>query len=346
MSGNKNVSRRIFLKKSGASAGLIGLGAYSSSLYPGNSLFNNPATGFEKNSPREVRVLTISQSGLENSKDILTGMITRIKTMSLYRPDIICLPEVFSRTTAKEPEEVPGPATKSMSVIAKELGCYIICPVHTKAGGNVYNSAVLIDRQGNMAGQYNKIHPVTSEIEKGVTPGSTPPPVFKTDFGTIGILICFDINWTEEWKSLKDQGAEIVFWPSAFPGGRMLPALAWMFKYYIVGCAWRDPATIYDITGDMIQSSGRYEHWAFAKLNLEKVFLEIVNYENKLNNIKKKYGKDILIKYCHDEDWVTVESCSPDLHVNDILKEYNLVPHWDYIKTEEKEQKKYRNSKG
>jgi beta-ureidopropionase len=342
MSRSGKFSRRNFLKKSGAGAGVIGLGVVSSGLLPGNSLLDGTLSGQEKNSPRNVSVLSISKSGLEDERDIINGMINRIRMMSFYKPDIICLTEIFNGDTITEAEEVPGPVTKRIGSVARELGCYIICPIHTRKDGKVHNSAILIDRKGDISGRYDKIHPVSVECEKGITPGSSPPPVFKTDFGIIGIQICFDINWTGEWKSLKEQGAEIVFWPSAFPGGRMLPSLAWMFKYYVVGCSWRDPSTIYDITGDLITSSGKYEHWAFANLNLEKAFLEIVDYSKKLNEIKKKYGKQVIIRYYHDEDWVTIESCSPDLRIKNILDEYKLVPHWDYIKTEEKEQNRYR----
>jgi beta-ureidopropionase len=77
-------------------------------------------------------------------------------------------------------------------------------------------------------------------------------------------------------------------------------------------------------------------------LNLEKVFLEITDYQKKLNEIKKKYGRKVFIRYYHEEDWVTIESCSPDIRIKDILDEYKFVPHWDYIKMEEKEQEKYR----
>ena len=341
MTKKGNVSRRNFLKSTGAGAGLIGLGGYSLNVDPSGS-------GPEKTSPREVRVLTLTRSGNSFSpvpferENVVSGIIERIRLMSLYKPDIICLFELFNGAPAKEAEPVPGPTTIAMSAIAKELGSYIICPLHTKVEDRVYNSAVVIDRKGSIIGQYNKIHPVTGEISNGVTSGTLPPPVFQTDFGKIGIQICFDINWIDEWKSLKDAGAEIVFWPSAYPGGRALSAYAWMFKYYVVGSPWRDPATIYDITGDIIASSGQYEHWAFAKLNLEKVFLEITDYSDKLNEIKKKYGPKVLIRYYHDEDWVTIESCSPDLRIKVILDEYNLVPHWDYIKIEEKEQAKYR----
>ncbi len=341
---NSKFSRRNFLKKSGAGAGLVGLGVASSGLLPGNILKGGGSFEQEKISPRNVSVLSLSKSGLEDEKDIISGMVKRIKIMSLYKPDIICLPEVFTGSSARGAEEVPGPVTNRISSVAKELGSYIICPVHTKKDGKVHNSAILIDRKGEITGQYDKIHPVSEECEKGVTPGSSPPPVFKTDFGTIGIQICFDVNWPAEWNTLKEQGAEIVFWPSAFPGGRMLPSLAWLYKYYVVGCSWSDPATIYDITGELIASGGKYEHWAFANLNLEKVFLEITDYPKKLDEIKKKYGKKVLVRYFHDEDWVTIESCSPDLRIKEILDEYKLVPHWDYIKTEEKEQDRYRKA--
>lgn len=337
---NERDSRRNFLKRSGT--GLIGLGATSSNLFSGTANPGSPYSSQDKISPREVWALSITKSGLEPDYDIITGMYDRIKIISSYKPDIICLPEIFTGTSAKDAEDVPGPTTNRLASIAKEVNSYIICPLHTKKNGKVYNSAILIDRNGEIIGQYDKIHPVSVECKKGVTPGISPPPVFKTDFGTIGIQICFDINWVEEWKSLKKDGAEIVFWPSAYPGGRLLASYAWLFKYFVVGCSWRDPATIYDITGDIIASSGTYEHWAFARLNLEKVFLEITDYSKKLDEIKKRFGRKVLIRYCHDEDWVTIESCSPDIHIKEILDEYMLVPHWDYMKSEEKEQEKYR----
>jgi beta-ureidopropionase len=337
---NERDSRRNFLKKSGT--GIIGLGVTSSNLFSETANIGSPLFRQDKISPREVCVLSITKSGLEAGNDIITGMIDRIKIVSSYKPDIICLPEIFTGASVKEAEDVPGLTTNRLATIAKELNSYIICPLHTKRNGKVHNSAVLIDREGEVIGQYDKIHPVSVECEKGVTPGNSPPPVFKTDFGTIGIQICFDINWVEEWQHLKRDGAEIVFWPSAYPGGRLLSSYAWLFKYYVVGCSWRDPATIYDITGDIIASSGIYEHWAFAKLNLEKVFLEITDYAKKLNEIKKKYGRKVFIRYYHDEDWVTIESCSPDIRIKEILDEYKFVTHWDYIKMEEKEQEKYR----
>lgn len=60
------------------------------------------------------------------------------------------------------------------------------------------------------------------EMGKGITPGPLIMPAFHTDFGIIGIQICHDIQWSEGWTQLREKGVEIVFWPSAFAGGKEL----------------------------------------------------------------------------------------------------------------------------
>lgn len=89
-------------------------------------------------------------------------------------------------------------------------------------------------------------------------------------------------------------------------------------------------------------SSGDYEHWAFTSLNLEKIFCEIDYHTQKVRDIRKKYGRRVKIRYLYDEDWVMIESQSPDLKIKDIVDEYGLTTHWDYIKRCEKYQEKFR----
>jgi beta-ureidopropionase len=339
MSGKDGMTRRKFVGKAGIGLSALGLtGAVPALPVPAG-------TGSEskKNSPREAWVLSLSREGLDE-RDIPGGMLGRIERMSAYKPDLICLPEAFANS-AREAQEIPGPLTGRFAEVAKDLGCYIICPLYARIGSRVFNSAVLIDRGGAILGRYDKIHPVSTECESGVTPGSSPPPVFDTDFGRIGIQICFDVYWTGGWQSLKRQGAEIVFWPSMFPGGRMLSALAWMHGFYVVGSSWRDPAAIYDLTGDLLADSGKWEHLACANLNLEKALLEIADYPGRLDEIKKKYGRKVLIRYWGDESWVTLESRSPELRLKSLLDEYDLVPLQRYLEMEEEAQNRFRDPK-
>jgi beta-ureidopropionase len=121
------------------------------------------------------------------------------------------------------------------------------------------NSAVLPERKGPIIGQYNKTHPTEEELTEGTRPGENVcSPVLKTDFGVIGVLICFDVNWRDQWRYLKEQGVQIVFWPSAYPAGRQLPALALVNQYYIVSSTMDGAAHIYDITGEVLVTSRKH----------------------------------------------------------------------------------------
>jgi len=350
MLNNNPISRRRFLRKSTVGIGSFGIGmSHSSKLFTAHGISGNPSFPGEKISPREVCVLNVTKVGIDGdtSEKIVEKMLDRLEIISSYKPDIICLPEAFARTRGSVPlsqraETISGPIVNAFVSFAKQHKCYIICPHHIKRDGKIYNTAVLIDREGKIVGQYDKIHPTEGECDMGITPGKFPSPVFKTDFGVIGIQICFDVNWIDEWKNLKEQGAEIVFWPSAYPGGRMLSGLAWLFQYYVVGCSRINPALIFDLSGDLISESGRWDYWAYANLNMEKVLCEVDFNARKVKNIREKYGRKVHINFYHNEDWLTIESRSPDLTIKQIIDEFDLLTHWDYIKRAEKYQDKFR----
>ena len=247
-----------------------------------------------------------------------------------------------------EDENVPGPVTSRISEMAKKHNCYIICPVVTKKEGHYYNSSILLNRQGEIEGVYHKIHPTDTETLPdvyykggGTTPGVLKPPVFKTDFGTIGMQICMDASWFENWRLLKEAGAEMVLFPSQGPFGDTLAYHAWMNQYYIVSATGED-ARILDITGDVIASDGEFARWVCAPVNLEKAFLEIWPQVLKFGDIQKKYGRKIRIKIYHPENWATIESRDPDLKVADVLKEFELPTLAEQIKEATEIQDKYR----
>ena len=77
--------------------------------------------------------------------------------------------------------------------------------------GNVYNTAILIDRKGKIAGQYRKIHLMGDSSE---TRAGTKTGIFKTDFAKIGMAICWDLSDAKLFKKMKEMGAEIIFCPA------------------------------------------------------------------------------------------------------------------------------------
>jgi len=286
---------------------------------------------------RLVRVVTVSQDGLSEKpgKAMLEATLARLEQASAFQPDIACLPEHFTRGDA---EALPSPTAQRVGDWARKHACYVICPLHLRDGDRAYNSALLIDRKGQVIGRYDKIRPTESELKSGICPGAIDPPVFQTDFGVVGLQICFDVNWEEQWKALKQKGAEIVFFSSAYPAARQLSAHAWRQQCFVVSATMTRAASIYDITGDRIESSGKYRQWAGAVLPLGKRLFEIDFHTSKMHQIEKKYGSRVDIDWYHDDDLVTLASLDPNLTVEDLIREFELTPHSAYIQRAQKAQ--------
>jgi predicted amidohydrolase len=96
--------------------------------------------------------------------------------------------------------------------VAKQRSTYIVAGIYEREGHTVYNTAVLIDREGRIAGKYRKVYLPIEEIEGGLTAGGDFP-VFRTDFGTIGLMICYDVFFPDPARALARQGAEVLLMP-------------------------------------------------------------------------------------------------------------------------------------
>ncbi|MFC1563140.1 carbon-nitrogen hydrolase family protein [candidate division KSB1 bacterium] len=319
------------------------------------SLFNEKYENIRKSErlrlPREVWTASVTLYNLSSRsmEEKIKRVLKRMEEVVPYQPDIICLTEIFPAAMVPElppiserAEIVPGPIVTRFMEFANKHNCYVICPLHTKKGDYVYNTAVLIARDGSLAGEYYKIHPTENEMKKGVTPGPVTPPVFETDFGKIGILICFDSNWPDKWRALKDSGVEIVFWPSAYEGGKLLNSLALNNHYYVVTCPWITPAKIIDITGEELFSSGRLQSWVCAPVNLDKELFHWDFHGKKVRSIQDKYGEKVDVKIYHPDGWFVLESRSPDVTVADVAEEFELVTYDSYIKRAAENQNKKR----
>lgn len=171
--------------------------------------------------PRErtVRVMTVHHRprGLKSAAANVAAYAGIIREAAAQRPDIICLPEGMTvvgtgRKYFDVGEPVPGPTTETLGQLARELRTYIVAGLYERVPPALYNTAVLIDRDGKLAGTYRKTHLPREEWEAGITPGDSYP-VFETDFGKIALLVCWDLQFPEPWRAVALQGAELVLLP-------------------------------------------------------------------------------------------------------------------------------------
>ncbi len=139
--------------------------------------------------------------------------------------DIIVLPELFLVGYALEKigeslsylaETINGPTVKELLHISKREGVVIVAPIPEirETPGVVYNSAIVIGDDGKVLGSYAKTH--LWVLEKKYFRAGNSYPVFKTSYGTIGVMICYDAGFPEVARILTLKGAEIILMPSAW----------------------------------------------------------------------------------------------------------------------------------
>ncbi len=109
-------------------------------------------------------------------------------------------------------ETIPGPFTDALGRMAKKYNMYVIACFFEKEGDRCYNTAVLIDRSGRVQGRYRKVQLPAPETWV-CTPGDSYP-VFSTDFGKIGIAVCYDMIFPEITACYALQGVDLLFHPT------------------------------------------------------------------------------------------------------------------------------------
>jgi len=116
-------------------------------------------------------------------------------------------------------DTAPGEITHKIQAAARRLGVYVVWPSYRRGetNGQIWNSAILISPDGEIAGIYDKTHPAPWERREGggwVEVG-TRADVFETDLGSLGMMICYDGDFPELSRLMAIQGAEVIVRPSA-----------------------------------------------------------------------------------------------------------------------------------
>lgn len=116
-------------------------------------------------------------------------------------------------------EPIPGPSTEFFGSLAKELGVVIVTSLFEKrAAGLYHNTAVVIERDGTIAGKYRKMHipDDPAYYEKFYfTPGDLGFHPIDTSVGRLGLLVCWDQWYPEAARLMALQGAEMLIYPTA-----------------------------------------------------------------------------------------------------------------------------------
>lgn len=230
--------------------------------------------------PRPVRIGSVSlrpqrTGGKEGS---LNAFLKALDEVALGKPDIVCLGEGITLVGhnagySSLAEPVPGPTTERLGTKARQHHMYIVAGLYEREEEVMYNTAVLIDRQGKVAGKYRKVYLPREEIEGGLTPGNSYP-VFETDFGRIGMMICWDSQYADPARALAVQGAEIIFLPIWGGYSTLMQARAMENHVYLVTAGYDCETAVYNPLGEALHSTKESGIFKTVSVDLNQRFIE------------------------------------------------------------------------
>ena len=176
----------------------------------------------------KTRIALIQMKMSSEQTNNMDTAIRKIKDAVRKKAKVICLPELFlsnyfcqqeKHSNFNLAEKIPGETTSVLSELAKELKVIIIAPIFEKKTSGIYhNSCVVINEKGKIIGKYRKMHiPDDPQYYEKFyfTPGDLGFKTFKTKYGKLGTLICWDQWFPEAARLTSLQGAEILFYPTA-----------------------------------------------------------------------------------------------------------------------------------
>jgi hypothetical protein len=271
----------------------------------------------------KVAALPIGFGGDHEKK--LSLALDLLETAGQNGVDIACLPEEFSGMTA---EPVPGPTTQAVGALAKKHHMWVVCPIREQAGTEQYNTAVLLDREGKVAGYYRKVFVFWGE---GLHASKDGVKVFDTDFGRIAILTCFDANFDEVWQEAERKGAEMVLWPSAYGGGMPLSGYAMIHNYFIVPVGFGNMMDCFGRPAQKVEKPR--DRLAITTFDLDVTIVHCDFTGEKVRKLLSEHAGEV--EQVQDvaqagENWYVLRSTKPGIRVRDLCAQYKIETLREY----------------
>ena len=269
-------------------------------------------------------------------------------TFVKYSPDANPKRRWFSPTTL---DTRPGRSTKMQDAwmtldhpyvarvreAAKKANVNVILPLMEKDGDLMYNSLVPVTASGELLRPYRKMFPVGGGSLDGECPGDKNEAQMIAGV-PVSFAVCFDAHFDEVFDAARASGAKLVLWSSMWMGGIWLQAQAIRNGIYIVSSTPQG-VTFVDMDGTVISES--HCVWpqtvgdnvlVFEDLNFDRDIFHC-ELDRQLDAVREKYGSRIHMRNRSQDSIVVIETLDPDLSLDTVKKEFNLVTWYEYIQS-------------
>lgn len=180
---------------------------------------------------RKLKVGMIQQSCTPDIKSNIEKLQANIRMAAQMGAQLVVLQELHNSVYFCQTEDaslcdlaepIPGPSTELYGALAKELGIVLVLSLFERRTPGIYhNTAVVIEKDGTIAGKYRKMHIPDDPCfyEKFYfTPGDLGFRPIETSVGTLGVLVCWDQWYPEAARLMAMNGAELLIYPTAIGG--------------------------------------------------------------------------------------------------------------------------------
>ncbi len=224
-----------------------------------------------------VASINLKPSGTKSSAESVQQFLAATQAAVHGKTDVIVFPEGITvvgtnKSYEEVAESIPGPTTATLGKLARQRSSYVVAGIYEREGVAIYNTAVLLNRSGDVIGKYRKVYLPREEIEKGLTPGSDYP-VFRTDFGAVGLMICYDVFYPDPARALVSKGAEMILMPIWGGDQTLGKARAIENKVFLVASGYDYPTYVMDPDGEILSSAQERGAAAVATVDLSKRYL-------------------------------------------------------------------------
>jgi predicted amidohydrolase len=195
------------------------------------------ATLVEEAARHGARIIVLPEAAV-------TGYLSQDLHTNWHLPGRPLEPNFRPRDPRPFAEAVPGPSTRFFGELARRLHVYLTVPLVEKDGSRLYNSVCLLSPSGEVVAHYRKLTPWPYPEKSWATPGDRGVQVYDTEYGRVGLAVCYDVH------TILEKYRPFHLWALLYPIAwvdrthpaewfwHKLPERVAPFHHYIIGANW------------------------------------------------------------------------------------------------------------
>jgi predicted amidohydrolase len=273
------------------------------------------------------------------------GLRTHLDALlTTQKPDLVVVPEMalvpdFDKQPNCGAEPLQGPTIRAVADLARRHKANLCMPIIEDEGGRKYNTAVYLNRQGQVAGKFRKHTPTRGELKLHVLPGENNPAPVVIDGLRVGTAICYDENYPDLMWHYFATGIDLLVFPAYTYSGKLMQNWALTCAVPLVA-AFPWESAIYDREGSILAEGGtwtptiklgNHPAWLVADLNMQSRIYHLDCNQAKIPDIGKRYGRKVDIKLLLREARFQLTVLADDLDIDELEREMQLLPLPRYI---------------